>query len=142
MSIDVMPTLLSLARLDAPRDRPLDGVDLSPVLLKQESLPERQLFWASLSNSGRRSEAMRRGHWKLVVTHPKAPPGTFENERIELYRLDQDPGEQNDLADQHADRAAAMLKQLKAWFADTQSTATPQPGGWLANEARPNPGTQ
>ena len=24
-----------------------------------------------------------------------------------------------------------MLKQLKDWFADTQRTATPQPGGWL-----------
>ena len=24
-----------------------------------------------------------------------------------------------------------MLKQIKAWYADTQKTATPQPGGWI-----------
>ena len=48
----------------------------------------RPLFWASLSNNGSRSEAMREGPWKLVVLHPKAAKGTFENEQLELYRLD------------------------------------------------------
>jgi arylsulfatase A-like enzyme len=134
ISIDVMPTLLSLAGIDAPADRPLDGVDLSPVLLRQQALPERPLFWASLSNGGNRTEAMRLGIWELVVKHPRARKGTFENEQVELYRLDQDLGQEHDLAATHPDRAAAMLKQLKAWYADTQKDATPQPGGWLASE--------
>ena len=56
----------------------------------------RPLFWASLSNAGRRSEAMREGMWKLVVHHPKAKPGTFQNESIELYNLQDDPVERND----------------------------------------------
>lgn len=132
ISIDVMPTLLSLADVTAPEDRPLDGVDLSPVLFGQASLADRPLYWASLSNGGARSEAMREGPWKLVVMHPEAKNGTFENERVELYRLDLDQGEQDDLAAKHPDRAADMLKRLKAWFADTQATATAQPGGWLA----------
>ena len=130
ISIDVMPTLLSLAGASSP-DRPLDGVDFSPVFLRQESLKPRPLFWASLSNNGRRSEAMRDGPWKLVVNHPKARPGTFENEKVELYHLGNDPKEETNLATAHADKAAKMLKQLKAWYADTQRTATPQPGGWL-----------
>ena len=132
ISIDVMPTLLGIAKVKAPEDRPLDGVDLAPVLFEQESLPERPLFWASLANSGNRSEAMRQGPWKLVVLHPRAKPGTFENETVELYRLDQDPGEQNNLIKQEPQQAAEMLKQLKDWYRDTQSTATPQPGGWLS----------
>lgn len=132
ISIDVMPTLLSLAKVKVPEDRPLDGVDLSPVLLKQQTVAKRPLFWASLSNNGRRSEAMRHGPWKLVVQHPKAKPGTFENEKIELYRLDLDPGEQKNRVKQEPEQAAAMLKELKDWYQDTQSTATPQPGGWLS----------
>jgi hypothetical protein len=28
------------------------------------------------------------------------------------------------------EQADKMLNQLKAWRADTQQTATPQPGGW------------
>ncbi len=132
ISIDVMPTLLALAKVKSPEDRPLDGVDLSPVLLEQQTVAERPLFWASLANSGNRSEAMRQGPWKLVVLHPRAKPGTFENETVELYRLDQDPGEQNNLIKQEPQQASEMLKQLKDWYRDTQSTATPQPGGWLS----------
>jgi len=130
ITLDIMPTLLSLAGVEPPADRPLDGMDLSPVLLKQQHLPERPLYWASLGNGGQRAEAMRDGPWKLVVNHPKARKGSFENEQVELYRLDRDPSEQTDLADKEADQASAMLKQLKAWYAETQKNATTQPGGW------------
>jgi len=75
---------------------------------------------------------MRDGPWKLVVLHPKAAPGTFENEKVELYHLRNDLSETTDLARKHPDRAAKMLRELKAWFAETQEGATPQPGGWLA----------
>ena len=131
ISIDVMPTLISLAAAPSPA-KPLDGVDFSPIFLQQKSLPSRPLYWASLANNGRRSEALRDGNWKLVVQHPQAKPGTFENERLELYKLDEDPSEKNDLAKQQPQQAAKMLSQLKAWYADTQATATPQIGGWLA----------
>lgn len=130
ISIDVMPTLLSLAGASLP-ERALDGVDISRVVLQEDSLSERPLFWASLSNGGARAEAMRSGPWKLTVHHPKAHPGTFENEKVELFHLGDDPKEQTDLSDKNPARAAAMLKELKDWFADTQRTATPQPGGWL-----------
>ena len=85
-----------------------------------------------MSNRGGRSEAMRDGVWKLVVQHPKAKPGTFENEKAELYRLDRDPSEKTNLARRQPERVATMLESLKAWYADTQDTATKQAGGWLA----------
>jgi arylsulfatase A-like enzyme len=130
ITLDVMPTLLSLAAVESPSTRPLDGVDLSPLLLRAEKLPSRPLFWASLGNGGNRAEAFRDGVWKLVVQHPKAAPGSFENKRIELYHLQNDPGEQNDVAGKHPERAGKMLKQLTQWYAETQRTATPQQGGW------------
>ncbi|MEO2019856.1 MAG: sulfatase-like hydrolase/transferase [Fuerstiella sp.] len=130
ITLDIMPTLLSLARLEPKVHAPLDGVDLSPVLFKHQPLRERPLYWASLGNGGNRTEGMRDGPWKLVVKHPKARKGSFENERVELYRLDQDPSEETDVAGEESDRAAAMLTRLKAWYADTQRTATPQLGGW------------
>lgn len=133
ISIDVMPTLLSLADTPLP-DRKLDGVDFSPVILEGKSLQPRPLFWASMSNGGSRSEAMRDGEWKLVVVHPKAKPGTFDNEKVQLYNLADDPGEENDLAKEKPEKAATMLKELKAWFEEVQSSATPQPGGWLAQD--------
>ena len=125
-----MPTLLTLAGVELPTERPLDGVDISSLLLHRKAPDPRPLFWAQLGNNGSRSEAMRDGPWKLVVKHPKARKGSFENEHVELYRLDQDPSEQTDLARAEPDRAAAMLTRLKAWYDDTQHSATPQPGGW------------
>ena len=130
ISIDIMPTLLKLAGAKAP-ERPLDGVDFSPVIFDDASLEPRPFFWASMGNNGSRAEAMRDGPWKLVVQHPKSTPGTFENEKVELYHLGKDPKEQSDIVSQHPDRADRMLTQLKVWFIDTQETATPQPGGWL-----------
>jgi uncharacterized sulfatase len=130
MWLDIMPTLLTLAGLEPPTDRPLDGVDISGLLLDGKVPRPRPLFWAYLGNNGSRSEAMRDGPWKLVVNHPKAREGSFENERVELYRLDRDPSEKTNLARADPDRVDAMLTRLKTWYNDTQRTATPQPGGW------------
>ena len=130
ITIDIMPTLLALAGLRPPAGRSLDGVDLSGLLLGGKPPPARPLFWAALGNNGARQEAMRDGPWKLVVNHPKAKPGSFANEQVELYRLDQDPSEKRDLAQNESSQASAMLLRLKAWYADTQRGATPQPGGW------------
>ncbi|MCC9600175.1 sulfatase-like hydrolase/transferase [Stieleria sp. JC731] len=130
ISIDVMPTLLEIADVPEPNDRKLDGIDISPVLFRQESLPKRSLYWASLSNNGQRSEAVRDGKWKLVVQHPKAKPGSFENERFELYNLANDPQEAINVADNHQTETTRLAGDLKDWYAEMQATATPQKGGW------------
>ena len=130
ISLDVMPTLLSIAGLESASLR-LDGRDFSPVFLDRKSLPERPLYWASLSNRGKRSEALRDGPWKLVVQHPDSQAGTFQNPTLELYNLQTDLGEQTNVIDQNASRAAEMHKRIQAWFTEVTKDATPQPGGWL-----------
>lgn len=133
ISIDVMPTLLGIAGIRHPSSE-FDGVDFSPLLLNNETLNQRPLFWASLSNQGGRSEAMRKDDWKLVVKHPKATPGTFDNETTELYHLTEDPSEKNNIAQEQPRRVKKMLRQLKKWYRKTTKKATPQPGGWLAEK--------
>jgi arylsulfatase A-like enzyme len=125
MTIDVMPTLLALAGAEPP-SRELDGIDFSPLLLSGEPLSQRPLFWASLSNQGRRAEAIRDGHWKLVVNHPGAAPRTFENPQLELYDLTVDPAETNNLAARYPERTAAMHGTITRWLTDVASTATSQ----------------
>lgn len=133
ITLDVMPTLLTLAGARPAAERPLDGVDLAPVLFEGKRLRERPLYWADLSNGGVRSEAMRDGRWKLVVQHPGAAPGTFENSQLELFQLEEDPGEKINLASSQPERAAAMHRRLQAWHAETSASAPPQKGGWLAS---------
>jgi arylsulfatase A-like enzyme len=130
ISIDIMPTMLSMAGVPLPDDRLCDGLDLSPVLLEGKTLAERSLYWASLGNNGSRTEAIREGPWKLVVSHPRAKPGSFENEHVELYNLQEDASETKDLSTANPDQTLRLLTRLKSWYADTQRTATLQPGGW------------
>lgn len=131
ITLDVMPTLLALAGTGPAVDRPLDGVDLGPVLFGGKRLPDRSLYWADLNNNGVRSEAMRDGRWKLVVQHPGAAPGTFSNPKLELFQLDDDPSEKTNLALSQPDRAADLHRRLQAWYAETSASAPPQKGGWL-----------
>lgn len=129
ISLDVMPTLLALAGV-ASKGRMLDGVDFSPVMLQQAKLPPRPLFWASLSNNGARSEAMREGPWKLTVHHPGAEPGTFQNPRVELFHLDEDLAEARDVSARYPERARQMHEKIQSWFSAVTREATPQEGGW------------
>ncbi|MEW4490924.1 sulfatase-like hydrolase/transferase [Thalassoglobus sp. JC818] len=128
ISIDVAPTLLDIAEVAV--DATFDGVSFRDVVIDQGTIPPRPLFWASLSNSGSRSEAMRSGDWKLVVNHPKARPGSFENPKPELYHLKSDPGETTDESHEHPEKVEEMLDQLRSWYDETQVQATSQPGGW------------
>ncbi len=112
ISLDLMPTMLALAGAKPSKERPLDGVNLAPVLFEGKSLGNRQLFW--------NGKAMRDGPWKLII----AGRG---QEGIGLYNLDDDIGEQNNLAERQPDRVKAMLAKIEAWKADVANGATPQP---------------
>ncbi len=48
----------------------------------------------------------------LPVPSIKLPP----SDTVELYNLEDDPGEANDLAGHHPDRVAAMMRELETWF--------------------------
>ena len=133
ISLDIFPTIISLAGLRPPADHHFDGVDLSKILKKKGMIEPRPLYWFSLSNGGMRNEAMRDGDWKLIVNHPKAPKGTFENEQALLFNLKNDLKESVNLAAKEPERVQAMLKKIKATYEDTQRSAPKQIGGWLEN---------
>ena len=133
ISIDVMPTILSLAGAKPSKGHQLDGMDLSPTLLDQEPLPDRSFFWTR--HRGGRTRAMRKGPWKMVVSFRGRGPTTRANARVELFNLDDDLGEKTNVAAQHPERATAIYEKLNAWYANMQKTATPQPSQ-LANKPR------
>ncbi|KAA1258726.1 Arylsulfatase [Rubripirellula obstinata] len=101
---DVLPTLADLAGvslLDVPRVK-TNGISIAG-LLKDDPIPvaERTLYWefgkqAGDPNSGIIGEifqAARRGPWKAVRYGQDAD--------VEVYNLESDLGESNNLADQH-----------------------------------------
>jgi arylsulfatase A len=88
----------------------VDGVNLLPVLLgKSEAAHETFFFYRD-----DQLWAVRKGPWKLhYVT--KSAYGQDPAQRHEtplLFNLDQDPSEQFDVADKHADVVAAIHKSV------------------------------
>ncbi|MDP9236667.1 MAG: sulfatase-like hydrolase/transferase [Chloroflexota bacterium] len=66
---DWLPTLLSAAGMDPPRDLPLDGVDAMPLLRGEPNEMPSQRFWQwnRYTPVAECNAAMRDGDWKLVL---------------------------------------------------------------------------
>lgn len=108
---DLMPTLLEAAGIDPSRTvGPLDGVSMLPAW-RGETLPaDRSLFWHFpnyTNQGGLPGGAIRRGAWKLIEF--------FEDDRVELYNLEQDPGEQLNVAEQNSAIVEDLKTRLQSW---------------------------
>lgn len=105
---DIMATLLDVSGTAYPATRNgapvpnLEGASLKPAF-EGDGLPERPMFWEHEGNA-----AVRVGRWKLVRKYP---------DPWELYDLEQDRTELNDLSTQHPERVQEMLALYEAWAA-------------------------
>lgn len=111
ITMDLVPTILS-ATGTAAGEAPCDGLDLLPVFKQQAALAERPLYWHYphyAPQGARPFGAVRQGDYRLVEF--------YEDSHVELYNLQDDPGEQHDLASAEPERAAQLRQQLAAWRA-------------------------
>jgi arylsulfatase A-like enzyme len=103
LGMDLFPTMAALAGAKLAAGLALDGVDLTRTLTYGERLPERTLFWAY-----RKQRAVRKGPWKLLV----------QDDSVRLFNLDDDLGEQHDLAKAEPEMVATLRAELAAWERD------------------------
>jgi len=99
-TLDLLPTITTLAGAKMPQDRIYDGFDLSPVLRGENATPRDEMFYYH----GNRLFAVRKGDFKLYFysNNPAGYPAKVEKlEKLTLYNLGHDPSERFDLADQH-----------------------------------------
>jgi len=102
-------TVLERGGADAVSKSPLDGVSLLPLLRDPAAtLPRGALFWhLPHYHHSTPASAVRQGRWKLIEF--------FENDAVELYDLDADPGESDNHAAAEAGKAAELKTSLAAW---------------------------
>lgn len=102
---DLLPTFADVAGVEAPKK--LDGISMLPTLNGNGDQQQHDyLYWEFSERQGRR--AIRQGNWKLVqskvaTTKPDAP---------ELYDLDSDLAEQNDLAKDRPELVEQLTKLM------------------------------
>lgn len=104
---DFLPTCCELANVSYPAN--VDGISMVPTLLDK---PEKQkkhkcLYWEFYEQGGKK--AVRFGKYKAVMLKVS----TDANGHVELYNLQRDISEQNDIADQNPE-LVAMARELFA----------------------------
>ena len=122
-TIDLLPTLCSLANAELPTDRTIDGLDQSALLTGEshESAREEYLYFGA-SN---RFHAMRSGQWKLhIKTSSQTNKKYFDGKLPLLFDLESDPGEQYDLSDQHPEIVLALQTRLTEFDLQIKAEAT------------------
>ncbi len=119
-AVDVLPTVLDLLALDPPNDiggvaqMPIEGVSFAATVADTEGTTNKHLqYFEMLGNRG-----LWRDGWKAVAYHPPGSP--FDEDRWELYHLDDDFSECHDLASQLPDKLAELQS---LWWSEAERHA-------------------
>jgi len=111
ITMDLTATFLSLAGGKPAKDRPLDGIDLLPIVTGKQAEATRTFFWR-IDRSTRKQKAVRHGSWKYVQ----------DGEYVEmLFDLAADAGERRNLAFRHPEVVRDLKKRLAEWEKEVDS---------------------
>jgi arylsulfatase A len=112
MTMDIAPTLLSLAGMPNPENVIFDGVDMSPVFLGNGDIPQRLLFWRfNNPYDETKSFAVRHSGWKYVET---------EDQKY-LFYLNGDPTESNNIIDFYQNKASRLHAAYQKWIKNLEN---------------------
>jgi len=108
---DVLPTLCDVAGIETPPD--IDGISFLPTLLgKGEQQKHEFLYWEFPAYGGQ--QALRMGKWKGIRKN------IFKDSlRIQLYDLENDIQEVNDVSEQHPE----IVKKIQLVFEQQHTPA-------------------
>lgn len=113
--MDVLPTVAAATGAQLPTDRTYDGKNLLPYLTGKTPGPIHEwLFW----DGGEGKRAVRYGRWKLVDNSGK----------IELFDLDADVSEKNNLAAKNPEMVQRLRTALEEWSKKNAPRIRERPG--------------
>ncbi len=115
-AIDIRPSLLEFAGIKNPENLPCDGENMIETILGESTSsrqapvfysrpPDRKNFYGF---SNLPDLAVRGGDWKLLCD--------YDGSRQELYNLINDPGENENLAQEHPEIAKTLTKEVTSWY--------------------------
>ncbi len=103
LSLDLFPTLAGICGAEVPADRTIDGRDMAQVLVDDTAKSPHEAFYYYWMND---LEAIRVGRWKLHFSKRGV-------EMCELYDLDADIGESNNVHEAYPEVVAALNAQAE-----------------------------
>ena len=113
---DIIPTVTEIT--GAPEANYTDGISFYPTLSNNgDQKKHDHLYWEFHEDGGR--QAVRKDNWKLIRLNVRNP----EKTSLELYDLQRDPKEKNNLVEKHPKLVKELLQALEAFH--TESTVFP-----------------
>ncbi|MBE7498296.1 MAG: sulfatase-like hydrolase/transferase [Verrucomicrobiaceae bacterium] len=125
ITMDLHATFLAAARSVVPasagseppkggttNEKPLDGIDLIPLLTSDARPIDRTFFWR-IDRSNRKQKAIRHGKWKYI---------NDGNTMDLLFDLEADIGERTNLGYQHPEILGDLKTKLKKWESEMDAT--------------------
>ena len=114
-TIDLMPTFTALSGVKPPMDRAIDGIDQTALLLGQTEEGRETFIYDQVGDGdANMGVGIRKGNWKLLLPGRKPEQDhrflmDFGTNGLELYDLDSDIGEKNNVVDNHPE----VVKELR-----------------------------
>ena len=107
-TIDILPTFARLAGAQVPTDRVIDGKDISPLLFGEPGArsPHDAFFYKAMG--------VRSGKWKFLTKG-----------KGELYNLEEDIGETDNIASRHPDTVKRLRNLLEKHVDDLEKNSRP-----------------
>lgn len=116
-TLDVLPTIATITRQPLPKERKIDGVDVSGLWSgRLKKSPREEFLYYSAQGNLR---GLRQGEWKLLIkdepaaNKPNQPPATPKAQEFLLFNLEKDLAEKTNLADQHPDIVTRLQKRME-----------------------------
>lgn len=113
---DFYPTFCEIAGINSGTQNS-DGLNLLSVIQHPNvKLPRESLFWhyPHYYITTTPVSAVRLNEWKLLKY--------YENDKVELFNIEDDISESNDLSKENPEITEKMLKKLEQWLHETQAS--------------------
>ena len=117
-----MPTLCDILNLECPKDRPIDGISIAPLLNNKEQSRNKTIKWmynVADNFDSTYTAAISGDRYKLYATYNKGKMTSSE-----LYDLIDDPSESHDLSKENHQELKSLQSDLDEWRQSVITSAT------------------
>lgn len=121
-TIDLLPTLASLAKSEIPTEHRIDGIDLSTTLTGDTPSKRDEFLYYTAHGL---PDGIRKGEWKLLLTGKSGKPDPKASPEPKLFHITEDISESKNLAAEHPEKVAELTARLKLLDEEIEKNSRP-----------------